>query len=117
MANPFIHIELQTKDVEKSKKFYSNLFDWKLEEVMGDYTIIKVGEGTGGGIMKNPVPSIPDNWMPYVLVDDVKVSTKKAKSLGAVVCKEVTEIPDMGWFSVITDPTGATLGLFQAKEM
>ena len=29
MANPFVHIELQTKDVEKSKKFYAALFDRK----------------------------------------------------------------------------------------
>jgi len=30
MANPFVHIELQTRDLAKSKDFYSRLFDWKL---------------------------------------------------------------------------------------
>jgi predicted enzyme related to lactoylglutathione lyase len=29
--------------------------------------------------------------------------------------KEVTEVPGMGWFSIITDPTGAVLGLWQNK--
>jgi predicted enzyme related to lactoylglutathione lyase len=116
MANPFVHIELHTKDVEKSKKFYTTLFHWKLEEFPGmDYTIIKVGEGTGGGMMKNPMPSDPDNWLPYILVDDVIASTKKAKSLGATIAGEVTEVPDMGWFSVIIDPTGAAFGLWQTK--
>ena len=66
--------------------------------------------------MKNPVPGLPSHWMAYVLVEDVTVSTKKAVSLGAKVVKEVTEVPGMGWFSVITDPAGAALGLWQPKE-
>jgi predicted enzyme related to lactoylglutathione lyase len=116
MANPFVHIELQTKDVEKSKKFYTSMFDWKLEELPAmNYTIINVGEGTGGGMMKKPMPEIPDNWLPYILVDDVAAATKKAQSLGASVAKDVTEVPDMGWFSVIIDPNGAAFGLWQPK--
>lgn len=116
MANPFVHIELQTQDLEKSKKFYASMFDWKLEETPGmDYTMINVGEGTGGGMMKIPVPGIPDMWLPYILVDDVRGATKKAQSLGATVHKDVTEVPDMGWFSVISDPTGAAFGLWQPK--
>jgi len=116
MANPFVHIELQTQDVEKSKKFYAGMFDWKLEEFpdMG-YTMINVGEGTGGGMMKKPAPDMPDNWLPYILVDDVAASTKKAQACGAKVCKDITEVPGMGWFSVITDPTGASFGLWQTK--
>ncbi len=90
MANPFVHIELQTQDLEKSKKFYTSMFDWKMEEIPGmDYTMISVGEGTGGGMMKNPTPGDPDNWLPYILVDDVEASTKKAKSLGATIAKDI----------------------------
>ena len=55
MGNPFVHAELNTTDVDKAKKFYSSVFDWKLEEMpmpeIGNYTIVSVGEGTGGGIM------------------------------------------------------------------
>jgi len=116
MANPFVHVELQTRDLERSKKFYASMFDWKLEDFPAvDYTIVKVGEGTGGGMMKNPVPGAPDSWLPYILVDDVAASTKKALSLGARICKEVTEVPGMGWFSVLADPTGAAFGLWQAR--
>lgn len=116
MANPFVHVELQTQDIEKSRKFYSSMFDWQLEEIAGmDYTMINVGEGTGGGMMKKPMPDMPDNWLPYILVDDVAASTEKARSLGANVARDVTEIPDMGWFSVILDPTGAPFGLWQPK--
>ena len=33
MANPFVHVELNTPDPEKAKAFYSKLFQWQLEEV------------------------------------------------------------------------------------
>ena len=116
MANPFVHVELMTTDVAKAKAFYSGLFDWKLEDIPGmDYTMINVGEGTGGGMMKTVQPDSPSYWMSYVLVDDAAVATEKARTLGATICKEVTEIPGVGWFSVITDPTGATLALWQVN--
>jgi predicted enzyme related to lactoylglutathione lyase len=116
MANPFVHIELHTQDPEKAKKFYSELFDWALEEYPDmNYTIINVGEGTGGGIMKSPMPDAMPQWVPYVLVSDVAASTEKAKSLGATVLTNVTEIPDMGWFSMILDPTGAAFALWKPK--
>ena len=117
MANPFVHIELQTQDVAKSKAFYAKMFDWKLEDIADmSYTIINVGEGTGGGIMKKTSSDIPDIWIPYILVDDITASTKKARELGATIAKDVTEIPDFGWFSVILDPTGAAFGLWQPKK-
>jgi uncharacterized protein len=127
MANPFVHVELTTPDIDKAKSFYTALFDWKLEDMeMGPghtYTMIRVGDGTGGGMMNIPAPAaptasspaIPTAWMPYVLVDDVKASTSKAKSLGANVMKDVTEVTNAGYFSIIQDPTGAVLGLWQPK--
>jgi hypothetical protein len=120
MANPFVHIELNTTDVDKAKKFYAGLFDWKLTDMpMGDgasYTIVEVGEGTGGGMFKNPMPGVPSHWLAYVSVADVVASTKKAKSLGAKVHREKTEVPGMGWFSIIEDPTGAHFALWEAKK-
>ena len=68
MGNPFVHIELVSTDVDKAKSFYGKLFNWKLEDVdMGDmiYTLIKVGEGTGGGLMKNPMPDGHSMWIAY----------------------------------------------------
>jgi predicted enzyme related to lactoylglutathione lyase len=116
MANPFVHIELETKHLDESRKFYTAMFGWKLEEIPGmDYTIINAGEGTGGRMMKKPDPGIPDMWLPYILVDDVAASTKKARALGATIAKDVTEVPGMGWFSVMIDPTGAAFGPSQAK--
>ena len=120
MANPFVHVELYTPNLGKAKDFYATLFGWQLEDVPmpdgGTYTMIKVGEGTGGGMMKAPDPSIPPHWMAYVGVDDIAASTDKARSLGATIHKEVTDIGP-GKLSIITDPTGATLALWQPNPM
>lgn len=119
MANPFVHVELNTNDVAKAKTFYSKLFDWKMEDVeggeSGTYTMISVGEGTGGGLLKHPMPGAPSMWLAYVLVDDIKAATAKARSLGADIKKDVTEVMGMGWLTILQDPTGATLGLWQPK--
>ena len=112
MANPFVHVELNTPDPEKAKAFYSKLFQWQLEDVpnpsvpTGSYTMIKVGEGTGGGIMKQ-IPGGPSGSLAYVAVEDIRAATNKA---------DVTEVVGMGWLSFIRDPTGAVLGLWQSKS-
>jgi uncharacterized protein len=119
MGNPFVHVELMSTNVGKAKAFYGKLFDWKLEDMeVGDmaYTMIKVGEGTGGGLMKNPMPDAESKWVAYVNVDDLKTATAKAKSLGATVIKDQVEVEGAGSFSIITDPTGAMLGLWEPKE-
>ncbi len=119
MANAFVHVELNTTDTAKAKAFYSKLFDWKMEDMdmgpAGTYTMINPGEGTGGGLFKNPMPG-GSFWLAYATVDDIKAATAKAKSLGASVMKDATEVPGMGWYSIITDPTGAHLGLWQTTR-
>jgi uncharacterized protein len=114
MGNPFVHVELLSTDVRKSKEFYQDLFSWKLDDIPGvDYTMIKLGEGAGGGMMKHPMPQGPSQWIAYVQVEDVAAATEKAKSLGAKVLKSVTEVEHVGSVSVIMDPTGAALAMWQ----
>jgi predicted enzyme related to lactoylglutathione lyase len=121
MAHPFVHVELHTDDLERARKFYSSLFGWKLQDVPmpGDgqtYTLIDVGGGTGGGMMTNPAPGTPPHWMAYVGVDDIVASTRKAKDLGATILVDVMDVGDFGRMSVINDPGGATLAMWQAKS-
>jgi len=119
MANPFVHVELHTGDLARAKEFYSRLFDWKLQDMPmpggGSYTIIDVGGGTGGGMMTDPTPGVPPHWMAYVGVDDIRAATGKARDLGAKVLMDVTEVGEYGTMSVISDPTGAALAMWQAK--
>jgi uncharacterized protein len=119
MANAFVHVELNTTDVDRAKAFYGKLFDWTLEDVpmgaAGNYTLIKVEKGTGGGMMKHPMPGAPSAWLAYVEVADIAAATEKARSLGAQIIRDVTEVMGMGWLSILIDPTGAALGLWQTK--
>ena len=118
MPNPFVHVELNSTDVGQAKAFYQKLFGWKLKDVsMPDftYTMIDVGKGTGGGMMPQLMPDTESAWLPYVAVEDIDAATKQAAKLGAEVMKDVTSVMDMGWLSIIVDPTGAMLGLWEAK--
>jgi predicted enzyme related to lactoylglutathione lyase len=120
MANPFVHVELQTNDLPRAKAFYSRLFDWKLEDAPmpdgGSYTMIGVGEGTGGGMIRSQaLAGAPPQWLAYVGVSDVAASTRKAKELGAKVVMDKTEVGEFGWMSILTDPTGASFALWQPK--
>jgi predicted enzyme related to lactoylglutathione lyase len=120
MANPFVHIELNTSDLGKARTFYGELLDWELKDVDmgpgGTYTTISVGDGTGGGMMKHPMEGAPSLWIPYISVKDIAATTAKARELGAVIIKDSVPVPNMGAFSIITDPTGATFGLWETRS-
>jgi predicted enzyme related to lactoylglutathione lyase len=116
MPNPFAHVELNTDDVKKAKKFYQSVFGWKLTDMpaMG-YTLIDVGGGVGGGMQKKPMAEAPTAWLPYVQVEDLKATMAKAIKLGAKPALEYQDIGDMGAIGIFIDPDGAALGLWQGK--
>jgi predicted enzyme related to lactoylglutathione lyase len=118
MANPVVHLELNTTDVSKAKAFYGALFDWKSEDVPGGlstFSMLSASRGTAGGKLRQPAAGASSAWLPYVRVDDIAAATEKAKLLGATLVQDVTEVPGMGWLCVIKDPTGAALGIWKPK--
>jgi len=112
--------ELMTPDTEKAGAFYTQLFGWKTENMPmanGNYTIFQRGSDGVGGMMKTPpeAAGAPPSWTCYVHVADIEASHRKAVDLGAKSCMPPTVIPNIGRFAIITDPTGATLALFQPQ--
>ncbi|MFI4860132.1 MAG: VOC family protein [Phycisphaerales bacterium JB063] len=123
MGNPFCHIELNTTDLDQAKSFYSDLFDWKLQDMPmpgGTYTLIDAGSGDGpgcgGGMMSHPVEGVPSHWMSYIAVDDLNASITKVEELGGKVLCPRTEVPEMGWFAVAQDPTGAAFAMWESAK-
>jgi predicted enzyme related to lactoylglutathione lyase len=116
MSNPFVHLELCTSDTAAAKAFYSGLFGWAFtDNDMGQmiYSTFKPDSGPGGGLFS--MPGMPTFWLAYVGVEDINASTEKAESLGATIHKGPMEIPNIGWATILADPTGATIALFQPK--
>jgi len=117
MANPFVHLELNTPDLAKAKEFYGTLFGWKFWDMdmapNGIYSTFKPDTGPGGGMTS--MPGGNHGWLSYVGVDDINASTEKARSLGATIHMGPVEIPNVGWMTVMADPTGCTIAIFQPK--
>ncbi len=92
MANPFVHVELHTSDLSGARTFYSTLFGWELQDLPmpegGTYTMISVGDGTGGGMMASPAPGVPPYWLAYIGVDDIEASTRRAGELASAMIRD-----------------------------
>ncbi|MDQ2993818.1 MAG: VOC family protein [Pseudomonadota bacterium] len=108
--------ELFTSDPEAAANFYSALFGYTQESMdmgpAGTYRILKNGDKRRAGIMQSP-PEMPGTyWSSYIAVKSVDESTKKARELNAQVMVEPQDIPHVGRFSVVQDPTGAVISFF-----
>ena len=103
------HIEWTTRDPARLKSFFSRIFDWNFFEAMPGYTMI---EGVGG-VFEAPDPQMPVVITPYVNVADLGTIEAKAIAAGAQVHKSKQEVPGRGWFSILSDPDGNLLGLWQ----
>ncbi len=109
--------ELVAKNVPAAKKFYAGLLGWKTKAFGKgiDYTLFMQGKNMAGGMLKCPKPGIPAHWVPYVIVDNVEATLKKAAKLKAKVLMEPFNIPDVGRIAVLRDPQGAVIGLLKPE--
>jgi len=111
--------ELHTTDVVKAKKFYSSLLGWTFSEHrMGTvkYTMIKLAGKAIGGMMTIRDDSPTPYWTSYIIVEDMDVTIKQVSNLGGEVLVPSTTVPNMGVFAVISDPTGASIALWQSLD-
>ncbi len=109
--------ELLTTDDVAAQRFYSAMFGWKEQPKdmgpMGTYRVQLLGDKQAAGIMKNPMNGAPSAWLVYFLAPELARATKRARDLGAKALMENTPIPEIGAFSMLCDPVGATFALFQ----
>lgn len=115
--------ELYSTNVDAAGKFYVSTFGWKTDSMdmgpMGTYTLfqdpLKGKEENIGGMMNMPpnMKGVPSHWLSYFEVADVDSSAKKAGELGGKVVMPPMDIPNIGRFSIVQDPQGATFALYK----
>ncbi len=126
MDHTVIHFEIPANDPEKLRKFYSELFGWKIQKYPEmEYSLIEtvpmdekgnlLRPGVNGGLYKRSMPQ--QQAINYINVESVEEYSKKVTALGGQVVVPKTEIPRMGWFAVAVDPDGNTFGLFEMLPM
>ena len=121
-----VHFEIPSDNLERTKKFYTELFGWKMEKMpstgqreywtfyttsndKGGSNNSNSADGSGsseqrtvsGGMMERQMPQEP--IMIYIGVDSVTEYSNKVERLGGRVIKQKTDVPGYGWFAICTD--------------
>ncbi len=114
-------VDLNTPDPERARKFYSELFGWKITDDTDDnppsgYLHIQNGEDFIGGIppLRPNNPRTPAHWLAYFQVTNCDNTAAQAKKLGAKFYLEPMTMENVGRFAIIADPQGATFAIFQS---
>ncbi len=114
MKNPVVWFEVVGTDGAKLRRFYTDLFGWKIEGAAGDmdYGLVAPGNGgIGGGVGKSQDGG-GGHVTFFVEVDDPKAYLAKAEKLGAKTVVPPTEIPSYNLtFAYFMDPQGHLIGL------
>jgi predicted enzyme related to lactoylglutathione lyase len=109
--------ELLTTDTAAAAKFYKELYGYTVEEKnmgpMGTYRVLKRGDRETAGIMSKPMAEVPTHWTAYVHVVNVDESAKRAERLKATIAVQPMDIPGIGRFAVLVDPSHASIPIFQ----
>jgi predicted enzyme related to lactoylglutathione lyase len=114
MSRP-VHFEIHGDDPVAATRFYSAVFDWKVEQ-WGDqpYWLYTTGED-GPGIDGAAAPS-EDHGQKVVLtveVDDLAAAVEKARTAGGTIVVESVPILGVGTHAQVLDPNGVLVGLLQ----
>jgi predicted enzyme related to lactoylglutathione lyase len=116
--------ELNTRDVEKAKKFYEKTIGWTFEGMPmehGTYWVAKAGDKNAGGIFDMNAmglpKEVPEHWMSYLAVDDVDKRLAEAKKAGATTIREPFDVPGTGRIAILKEPGGAVVGWMTPEPM
>lgn len=123
--NNFTWTDLSTFDVEKTKKFYSEIFAWDFYEEKNKfgekYHIGYLGEEAIAGIYEMPKKFVdintPSFWMSYIRVEKIQEVVDLARSIhGGLVEVDVTPFAD-GKMALVRDPSGAGFTLYEGESL
>lgn len=119
------HFEIPADDVERASKFYTEVFEWKMQKLANpedpskDYWFFDTkdengNKGIGGGLMKRQASE--HSVTNYVTVTSVDDYASKIEEAGGKVIMPKTEIPEMGFILVFLDTENNMFGLYEALK-
>lgn len=119
------HFEIPADDLDRARKFYGEVFGWKLVdfstpgmEYVSVYTTDvddnrmpkHVGAINGGMFRRNDIITGPTI---AVVVDDIDAKLRKVQEAGGRVVMEKRPIDTMGFYAYIRDTEGNVIGVWQ----
>jgi predicted enzyme related to lactoylglutathione lyase len=123
-----VHFEIPSDDIERSKKFYNELFRWKIDKWSGaeampegmEYWLISTvddegNKALGGGMMKRQSPQ-QQGITNYFEVKSVQEYSAKVEQLGGKVISPKMPVPGMGYFAMCADTENNTFGIFEPDQ-
>jgi len=126
MDHTVVHFEIPADNVEKLKKFYAELFGWKIGKMPGpiDYWTIEtvpvdekttpLRPGVNGGLYKKERPA--NKPVNYISVESIDKYMEKVKALGGKIVQPKQEVPNVGWIAIVLDPEGNQVAMLQPMQ-
>ena len=120
-----VHFEIPAENLERAKKFYSENFGWKLNQLgpeVGNYVLVHTGPTDehgmpqerafiNGGLMpRDPSASSP---VLVIAVADADQTVEKVKQSGGRLVGEILDIPNVGRYARVQDSEGNVIGVIK----
>ncbi len=110
--------ELWTRDPGTARDYYGQLTGWTFAEMPtgdGPYVVAsRNGEMTAGIMDVTGMPGMddtPPHWFTYLAVDDVDAAVAQTRAAGGQILRAPWDVPGVGRIAIVTDPTGAPVGI------
>jgi hypothetical protein len=112
--------DLQTPDVRGIEPFYASVLGWTFlnddDNQFGGYAIAQAQDVAAAGIGPQASAEIPPAWTLYFASDDADKTAAAITENGGQVVAPVFDVGPLGRMCIAVDPTGASFGLWQARE-
>ncbi|MCC9307617.1 VOC family protein [Kitasatospora sp. RB6PN24] len=111
--------QLSASDPEAAKRFYGQLFDWTAaapDPQYGGYTVLSLDGAPAAAVAPLMNPQQPVMWLLSFATNDTDATCEAAKKAGAQVWMEPMDVGELGRWALLSDPTGAPLSVWQAKQ-
>lgn len=107
--------QLNTGDPAAARAFYAQVTGWSLVSFPGSGMEVFTADGgkTQIASMMRAPPGAPAHWLTYVVVDTLDAAKARVTRGGGKVLVDRIELPAVGAISVVNDPQGAMIALFE----